>query len=288
MRQLPVFFRGCWQSSPPLLLPLAQTGLSPSGYILRTEKDSSALEVLVTNLQLMPPRIVCTNLRTSSTGNHCCWFADTARVIGNLNISLAGEESRRHYDACFLNKVLISLFYLAFDYASVFHSSQGCAVAALGTAILIHNREQVSWISRQQDPAESGMIYERRTTYESDLRCGCGRSKCRNSDQVSTGAGKPLRSRSVTRDRRLMQMEVREDGTLECLLKFIDLAGQVLIDMRPITPAVLLIKARCVIDGSRWLRTPMMPQDVGNQPYHNIYRQSISRPVGASIFPDTC
>ncbi|KAG1797742.1 uncharacterized protein HD556DRAFT_1306360 [Suillus plorans] len=144
------------------------------------KKDPLALEVLMTDPQLMPPRIICTDLRTSSTGigNHCCWFADTVK-------------NRRHYDACFLDKMLISLFYLAFDYAAVLHS-----------------------------------IFD---VFQCDLR----------HPQVI----------SVTGDRRLME---------------------VLIDMRPITPAVLLIKACCVIDGSRWLRTPMMRQGVGNQPCHNV------------------
>lgn len=37
--------------------------------------------------------------------NHCYWFADTVREFGFL----AGEESRRHQDACFLDEMLMSL-----------------------------------------------------------------------------------------------------------------------------------------------------------------------------------
>lgn len=62
-----------------------------------------------------------------------------------------------------------------------------------------------------------------------------------------------------------------------------DHAGQVLIDMRPITPVVLLIKARCVIDGSQMVEnahdTPGCWQSAMSQ---------CTEPVGASIFPDTC
>lgn len=46
-------------------------------------QDPSALEILMTDLQLMPPLIICTNLHISSTSiaDHCCWFADTVRGI---------------------------------------------------------------------------------------------------------------------------------------------------------------------------------------------------------------